>query len=68
MPVPAKVLQIVKYLRSEPVMVWSVLSSIVALAASYGFNLTPTAHDVVWGLVALLLGGGAAVRSQVTPV
>ncbi len=49
--------------KSEPVMVLSIVESAVALAASFGFSLTPEQIGSLLAFLSILLGLGA--RSQV---
>lgn len=54
-----------KYIQTEPAIIFSVLGSGIALAASFGFSLTSTQTKAVYSFVAVVTG--LLIRQTVSP-
>lgn len=54
--------------KGEPLVVVSALQAAAAVAAAFGFELTPAQEGAVWALLGVLLGVNVGVRRMVTPV
>jgi hypothetical protein len=52
--------------RNNPARVYSVISTLLALAVTLGYTELPV--TTILALVSALLGGGEVVRANVTPV
>lgn len=54
--------------RLEPARLYSILTAVVVLVVAFGVHLDDDKRKAIDGLlVVILLGGGQAVRSSVTP-
>ena len=53
-------------IKNEPAMVFSLIEAGIAIAVSFGLDLTPEQTGALFAFIAIL--SGVAVRSKVTPV
>lgn len=56
---------ITAFIRKEPTAIAAIVTAVIALAASFGLNLTADQTGTLMALVVLVVG--FVVRSQVTP-
>ena len=59
---------IIRLVRREPVRAYAGLVAALAVAVSFGLDLTAEQQGAILGFAAIVLGTGETVRSRVSPV
>lgn len=55
-------------LKLEPARLFAIISALIVVAAAFGLPLSGSQTTALLAFAVAILGGGEAVRSQVTPL